>query len=290
MPARRFSAGLLLALFFNPNGGPATLRHVDPATMAPTGAALRLATFNELQVDGGRTVVWTRRAVRVVDTGALRVIGSYPLARRDVCTVGLDGGAAVALVGCSSATSRRYALIRFGALGRTTVRLRLPLAPLAYPVSFAFGDGTLFAARGSGEVDAIGLRTGRVTIHRPPQRTLAKGGPWVQASWLGEHQLGLNGRVVDVRTWHRRTIASHARRIQGDGPWLTTYGPAGVTVWTRDLHLFRRFLRGQYVDQARVADGALYARIALVWHRFDVRTGRSLGQVVPDGSWQMTLL
>jgi hypothetical protein len=288
---QRFAATLLLALLVNPAGGPATLQHLDPQTLEPTGSKLHVLSYNELAVSDGRVAVWTRGAVRVVDTRALRYVATHGLRRRDVCTVGLDGATPVALVGCAARSSVSFALIRFGDLGRTTVPLRARIALPTWPASFAFGDGQLFVARGSGQVDAIDAATGAVRVHPPPARALAKAGvPYVQAAWLGDHQLGLNGAVVDVRTWHRRTIAPHATRVDGDGPWLTTYGHAGVAVWTRDLRLYRRFLRGQYVDQAKSVDGVLYARVALVWHRFDIRTGRSIGQVVPDESWQMLLL
>ena len=113
----------------------------------------------------------------------------------------------------------------------------------------------------------------------------------MQARWLGDHLLGLNGVAVDVRTWHAHALSAHAKELVTDGSFVASYGSNGVAVFTRpDLRLYRRFLGGEVVDQARLVDGILYARVALIWERFDVRTGRPLGQLLLDDAESLWLL
>jgi hypothetical protein len=292
MQVRAFSTSLLLGLLISPYGGPVTLQH-RTASLAPEGPKLRISlqTFDAhpLTVQNGLVVVQAADAVRVVDAQSLRVVRRYPLRRKGVCAVGVDGTTAVALVGCGSAKSSRFAIVRFGG-GNAWIPLRRRLDPLVYPVSFAFGDGKLFVARPGMVVDVLDLRTGAVSSHRPA-RTLAKGEGYVRASWLGGHLLALNGTVVDIRSWRRRTLAEHAVETVAGGRWLATYGPAGVAVYTRDdLTLYRRVLRGQVVDEARIVGRVLYVRVGLVWHVIDVVSGRSLARLLPDDSQDLWLL
>lgn len=293
MSARRFSVGVLLALLASPTYQAGTLERLSATTLTPTGPTLRIPFdswgVTGLVLQGNLVTVATRTTVRIVDMSTMRVAQTYRLPRASVCTVGLDGTTPVALVGCGR-MSHRYALVRLDP-GRW-ITVRRPLATIGYPVSFAFGDGKLFVARDrSAGVDVIDMRTGAVVSHRP-RRSLAKGEDWVQARWLGGHLLGLNGVAVDVRTWRTHTLAAHAKELIADAGFVGSYGSDGVAVFTRsNLKLYRRFLRGQVVDQARIVSGVLYARVALLWQRFDIRTGRSLGgRILLDDAENLWLL
>lgn len=294
MQVRRFSASFLLGMVFAPNvGQPTTFRHLQPLTLKPTGAALRVAvspySFHSFDTANGLIVARTANAVKVFDRSSLALVRSFPFRGRDTCAVGLDGTTPVALVGCRSATSRIYAVVRFGAT-QTRIPVRRPLAAIRYPVSIAFGDGHAYVVHAFGAVDAIDLSSGAVTSHSPP-RTLSKGEGYMRAEWLGNHLLGIAGNVVDVRAWHRRTLAPHASETVAGGDKLATVGPNGVNVYTKsDLRLYRRLLRGQVIDSALLDGDVLYAKSALVWYVIDVRTGRMLARLVPDTSWSLQLL
>jgi hypothetical protein len=294
MEVRAFSASLLLGMVFAASPGrPVTFQHLAPLTLQPAGPALRVAvspySFHPLAVGDGLLVARTANAVKVYDRSSLRLVHSYPLRGRDTCAVGLDGTTAVALVGCLKPTSRRYAVVRFGP-SRARIPVRLPLAAIRYPVSVAFGDGHAYVVHAFGAVDAIDLRTGSVTSHAP-LRTLAKGEGYVRAQWLGDHLLGLGGTVVDVRTWHRRTLAPHASETIAGGDKIATVGSNGVDVYTKsDLRLYRRLLRGEVIDSALLDGDVLYAQSALVWYVVDVRTGRMIARLVPDTAWSLQLL
>lgn len=294
MQVRRFSASLLLGMVFAPNGGrPVTFQHLAPLTLKPTGPALHVAvspyTFHPLAVGDGLLVARTAHGVKVYDRSTLRLVHSYRLRGKDTCAVGLDGTTPVALVGCLSQTSRNYTVVRFGTTP-ARVRVRQPLTAIRYPVSVAFGDGHAYVVHAFGAVDAIDLSSGAVTSHSPP-RTLSKGEGYMRAEWLGNHLLGIAGNVVDVRAWHRRTLAPHASETVAGGDKLATVGPNGVNVYTKsDLRLYRRLLRGQVIDSALLDGDVLYAKSALVWYVIDVRTGRMLARLVPDTSWSLQLL
>ena len=294
MEVRAFSASLLLGMVFAAGPGqPVTFQHLAPLTLSPTGPRLRVAlspySFHPLGVGGGLLVARTASAVKVYDRSTLRLVHSYPLRAKDTCAVGLDGTTAVALVGCLAPTSRTYTVVRFGATP-TRVRVRQPLAAIRYPVSVAFGDGHAFVVHAFGAGDAIDLRSGSVASHAP-LRTLAKGEGYMRAQWLGNHLLGLAGTVVDVRTWHKRTLAPHASETIAGGDKLATVGPNGVNVYTkRGLRLYRRLLRGEVIDSGLLDGDVLYAQSALVWYVVDVRTGRTIARLVPDTSWSLQLL
>lgn len=294
MQVRRFSASLLLGMVLGPSWGqPAIFRHLEPLTLNPAGPALHVRvspySFHSLDTGDGLMVALTAGAVKVFDPGSLALVRSYPFRGRDTCAVGLDGTTPVALVGCRSATSHRYTIVRFGA-ARTAISVRRPLAPIRYPVSIAFGDGHAYVVHAFGGVDSIDLRSGEVTSHAP-RRTLAKGEGYMRAEWLGDHLLGLAGTVVDVRTWHRRTLAPHASETIAGGDRIATVGPNGVNVYTRsDLRLYRRLLRGEVIDSALLDGDVLYAQSALVWYVIDVRTGGMIARLVPDTAWSLQLL
>jgi hypothetical protein len=294
MEVRAFSASLLLGMVFAAGPGrPVTFQHLAPLTLKPTGPALHVAvspySFHPLAVGDGLLVARTANAVKVFDSSTLRLVHSYRLRAKDTCAVGLDGTTPVALVGCLEPTSRNYTVVRFGTMP-TRIRVRQPLTAIRYPVSVAFGDGHAYVVHVFGAVDAIDLRSGSVTSHAP-LRTLSKGEGYMRAQWLGDHLLGLAGTVVDVRTWHRRTLAPHASETIAGGDRIATVGPNGVNVYTkRDLRLYRRLLRGEVIDSALLDGNVLYAQSALVWYVIDVPTGRTIARLVPDTAWSLQLL
>jgi hypothetical protein len=293
MRVRSFSAGLLLAVLTSPSYGPGTLERLSPATMTAVGPGLKVPWYSYavapgLDGVGPRMIVRTQHSVSVVDASTLRWLVTYRLPHAAICDAGFDGSTPVVLVGCGR-FSHHYAIVRLDPRRWVTVRSRLPT--IGYPATFAYGDGKLFVARGRAYgVDVIDLRTGAVTTHHP-RRSLAKGGDWQYAKWLGDHVLALNGIAVDVRTWKKTVLSAHARELVTDGSYVASYGSNGVAVFTRrDLRLYRRFLRGEIVDQACLSGGVLYARVALIWERFDVRTGRPLGRLLLDDAENLFLL
>ncbi|HET7129597.1 MAG TPA: hypothetical protein VFJ93_11045 [Gaiellaceae bacterium] len=294
MEVRRFSATLLLALLWpNAPGQPLRLQHFAPVTMKPVGAPLKIdySWFDGSQSfasANGSIVVRVPNAIEVVDGASLRVMHRYAFRHRSTCAVGFDGTAVVALTGCFTASAKGYTVWRLTPGSRRAIPVTR-LAPLAWPVSFAVGDGTWFVVRSGGTVDAIDLRTGHVTSHRP-RRTLAKGRSVSEASWLGEHRLGLAGTVVDVRTWRKRTIAAGAQRLDAIGGYVIAHGTNGITVFDDSLHLYRRLARGRVIDRVGLSGGILYAQIGLAWDLWDLRSGRHLGIVLPDTPWLVQLL
>jgi len=292
--ARSFSAGLLLALLWpNAPDQAARLQHLTPLTMEPVGSALKLYPddygFAPFVRSGGQFVLKTRTQVQVIDATSLRVLHTYPFKARVVCAVGLDGDTVVVLSGCRNSTSRTFRLWRIASTSRRSLPVR-GLPPVSWPVSFALGDGTWFVARGNGDVDAIDLRTGNVAFHHRARLLQKAGVPYTNATWLGEHRLGLNGTVVDVRTWKRTTLALGARNLLAAEGKIVGWGTNGITVYDDDLHLYRRIARGLPVDSVGLLDGVIYAQVGLAWDLWNVRTGRHLATVLPDTPYLVRLL
>jgi hypothetical protein len=294
MRVRQFSASLLLALLWpNTPAQPLRLQHFTPVSMKPVGSPTKIdySRFYGEQnyaTANGSIVVRLPNAIEVIDESSLRVTERYVFRHKATCGVAFDGTTVVALTGCLTATSKVFTAWRLAPGSRHAVAVS-HLRPLMWPVSFAIGDGTWFIARGDGTVDAVNLETGRVTTHRP-QRTLAKGRGAVEASWLGEHRLALNGTVVDVRTWHKRTLALGAARLDAIGGYVIAHGTNGITVFDNSLHLYRRLAAGRVIDRVGLSDGIVYAQIGLAWDEWDLRTGRHLGIVLPDTPWLVQLL
>jgi hypothetical protein len=293
MHVRQLSASLLLALLWpNTPAQPLRLQHFTPVTMKPVGAPLKLdySWFNgnqSLAWANGSFVAVVPNAIEVVDGTSLRVTHRYAFRHKGTCAVDFDGTGVVALTGCATA-SPAYTVWRLTPTSRRAIRVS-GLDPLAWPVSFAVGDGQWFVARSGGTVDAIDLQTGRVTSHRP-RRALAKGRSVSEASWLGEHRLGLSGTVVDVGTWRKRTIAPGAQRLDAIDGYVIAHGKNGITVFDDSLRLYRRFARGRVIDRIGLSGGVLYAQVGLAWDRWDLRTGKHLGIVLPDTPWLVQLL
>ena len=272
---------------------PLRLQHFTPVTMRPVGAPLKVDYswfygYQNVASANGSLVVRLPNAIEVIDGSSLTVTQRYPFRQKDTCAVDFDGTAVVALTGCLTATSKSFTLWRLTPASRRGMRVS-GLEPLSWPVSFAVGDGTWFVARGNGSVDAIDLESGHVTTHRA-RRTLAKGRGSVDASWLGEHRLGLNGTVVDVRTWRKRTLALGAQRLDAIDGYVIAHGTNGITVFDDSLHLYRRLAAGRVIDRVGLSDGIVYAQVGLAWDEWDLRTGRHLGIVLPDTPFLVQLL
>ena len=295
MGVRQFSAGLLLALLWpNAPAQPLRLQHFTPLTMTPVGAPLKIDYswfygFQNFASVNGSVVVRLPNAIEVVDGSSLKVTQRYTFRHKGTCAVDFDGSAVVALTGCLTASSKRFTVWRLTPTSRRAIPVSR-LDRLSWPVSFAVGDGKWFVARAGGIVDVIDLQTGRTTSHRP-FRTLAKGAPGFRdASWLGEHRLALNGTVVDVRTWRKRTLALGAERLDAVGGYVIAHGTNGITVFDDSLHLYRRLAAGRVIDRIGLSGGILYAQIGLAWDLWDLRTGTHLGIVLPDTPWLVQLL
>ena len=295
MQVRRFSATLLLALLWpNAPGQPLHLQHFTSQSMRPAGPPLKIDYswfygYQSFASANGSLVVRLPKAIEVIDGASLRITQRYAFGHKDTCAVDFDGATVVALTGCLTAKSKVFTVWRLTPTSRRAIRVSR-LDPLAWPVSFAVGDGKWFIARGNGAVDVVDLRTGDVTTHRP-RRSLAKGqAGYREASWLGEHRLALSGTVVDVRTWRKRTIALGAQRLDAIGGYVIAYGKNGITVFDDSLDLYRRFAPGRVIDRVGLTDGILYAQIGLAWDEWDLRTGRHLGIVLPDTPWLVQLL
>jgi hypothetical protein len=295
MGVRSFSATLLLALLW-PNAPvqPLRLQHFTPLTMKPTGPQVKIDYswfygYQNYASAHGAMVVRLPNAIEVIDGASLTVTERYTFRHKGTCAVDFDGTTVVALTGCLTAKSKTYTVWRLTPTSRRATAVN-GLDPLAWPVSFAVGDGTWFIARGNGSVDAVDLQTGHVTSHRP-RRTLAKGpAGYREASWLGEHRLALSGTVVDVRTWRRRTVAPGAQRLDAVDGYVIAHGTNGITVFDDSLRLYRRLAPGRVIDRVGLSDGVVYAQIGLAWDEWDLRTGRHLGLVLPDTPWLVQLL
>lgn len=294
MGARSFSATLLLALLWpNAPAEPLRLQHFTPVTMRPVGAPVKVDYssfygYQSFATADGAIVVRLPNAIEVIDGASLDVEQRYTFRHKGTCAVDFDGATVVALTGCLTSKSKSFTVWRLTPTSRRSVRVSR-LDPLTWPVSFAVGDGNWFVARGNGTVDAIDLLSGHVTSHRP-RRTLAKGRGFVAASWLGEHRLGLNGTVVDVRTWRKRTLALGAERLDAIGGYVIAHGTNGITVFDDSLDLYRRLAPGRVVDRVGLSGGVVYAQIGLAWEEWDLRTGTHLGVVLPDTPWLVQLL
>lgn len=294
MGVRSFSATLLLALLWpNAPAEPLRLQHFTPLTMEPIGPSLKIDYswfygYQNVASANGSLVVRLPNAIEVIDGRSLRVTQRYEFRHKGTCAVDFDGTAVVALTGCLTASSKSFTVWRLTPTSRRGIRVG-QLGPLTWQVSFAVGDGSWFVARGDGTVDAVDLQTGRVTTHRP-RRVLAKGRGFPHASWLGGHRLALNGTVVDVRTWRKRTLALGAQRLDALGGYVIASGTNGITVFDSSLHLYRRFAAGRVIDRVGLSGGLLYAQIGLAWDEWDLRTGRHLGIVLPDTPWLVQLL
>ena len=80
--------------------------------------------------------------------------------------------------------------------------------------------------------------------------------------------------------------AGWARLASGTGSRVAKYRHD----FDDSLDLYRRFATGRVIDRVGLGGGVIYAQIGLAWDRWDLRTGRHLGIVLPDTPWLVQLL
>ena len=275
-------ATTLLALQLGGPGQHSTLARVAPRSLATDGAPATLpsAMLGYAWARRGRTLALvvkpadTGQPIRIVDVRSLRTMRTIAVGDRDVCGLTFDGPLLVALVADRPCYWKggTFSVLRIDPSGRRP-RATVAVAGIhtAWPTNLTFGDGQAFVAHAGGGVDAIDLRTGAVTPHRP-RRMLAKGEGIVPARWLGGHLLGLGPRIVDVRTWRERVPLPRARGIAPAGTDLVAYGPGGATVLTRAGRVRFRVLAGEQVGDVRAVGSVLYANVGWSTEVVDLRT------------------
>ena len=145
----------------------------------------------------------------------------------------------------------------------------LGLSTLA-PTNLAFGDGNAYIARPGGEVDAVDLRTGRLSVHRTA-RVLAKGERIVATRWLGAHRLGVGPNIVDTRTWRTRRVVAGERGLAAGPGVLVAWGDRGAEVIRGDKRT--HVLGDEPIVDAWVSGDYLYAAVGDATAVVDLRTG-----------------
>jgi hypothetical protein len=273
-------AGALVTLVSSGPGGTGRLEHVAPATLAVRDSVRAPdASFGLAWARRGSRIAFvakpraTGQPVRIVDARTLRTVRVIQVGDRDVCGLTYDGASLVALVADHQPcywSGGHFSLLRV----MTGATVRVPALGSVFPTNLAFGDGKAFVARVGGGVDAVDLRTGSTTRHRP-RRTLSKGQGIVAARWLGGHLLAAGPAVVDVRSWRARTLDPTARGVApAGGAGLVAYGPRGAAVYTRTGVLRFRVLRGVAVGSVHVVGRYLYAAEDSTADIVDLRTRR----------------
>jgi hypothetical protein len=276
---RRFSATVLIGLALGtPGGGRSSLQLLQPGTMR-TVHAIRLpsAFLGYAWARRFDTVaivvkpVATGQPIRLVDARTMRVRRTIPVGDRDVCGLAFRGRTLLALAADRPCywSGGHFSVLRI--VGGRIVRVE-PVAGLstAAPTNLAFGDGNAYVTQPGGTVEAVSLRTGALTVHRPA-RSLAKGGRIEWTTWLGRHRLGVGGNVVDVRTWRERPVAPGATRVTGSGGVLVGFGGHGATVVRGSSRT--HVLGDEPVSEAWVAGSYLYAAVGAATDVVDLRTG-----------------
>jgi hypothetical protein len=273
---------------------PATLRSLDPATLQPSGPALRLpgAPLGYAWARHGGTLavvvkpVGTGQPVRLVDLRRGRVTRVLPVGDRDVCGLTYDGSTLVALAADQPCYWKggHFSVLRFG---RTTTVTPVSALDTVWPTNLAFGGGRAYVSYAGGVVDAVDLHTGAVTAHRPT-RMLAKGEGLVFTRWLGRGLLGVGGSTVDTLTWRKRVADPRAIGVAAGGSLLADYGHDGVTIRTRAGRLVRRLIAGEDVSDVHLVGKLMYAQVGSAIDVVEIASGRTL-RVVPvaDGPWAL---
>jgi hypothetical protein len=288
------AAALVLSLALGGFSAPATLRHLDPATLRPVGAELKLPGAPlgyAWAMRGSRLAVVvkpvaTGQPIRLVDLRSMRVTRVLPVGDRDVCGLTYDGPTLIALTADRPCYWKggRFSVLRFGG---TTTTTPVPALDTVWPTNLAFGAGHAYVSYASGVVDAVDLRTGTVVAHWP-RRTLAKGEGLVFTRWLGGGLLGAGGTVVDTRTWRKRVADPRALGVAVGGSVLADYGRNGVTLRTRAGRLVRRALPGEDVSDVRIGPRYLYAQVGSAVDVVERATGQRLRVIaVADGPWAL---
>jgi hypothetical protein len=283
MTVRRLSVSALIGLVL---GSPSVVRRYDPATLLPLRAAhLPASLLGYAWARHGDTLAIvvkptaTGEPVRILDARTLRTRRLLDVGDRDVCGLTFQGAALVALAADRPcyAPQPRFSILRFGRRGIPTVTPVARLASVPIP-NLVFGDGHAYVARPNGAVDAVDLRTGRTTTHRP-RRVLAKGERIVAAAWLGRHRMGVGGTVVDVVTWKAHVALAGATGVAGDAHVLVAWRARGATAFIGGGS--DPILPDDHIDGAVVAWPYFYARVGEATDVVDLRSTRSRPRVVP---------
>jgi hypothetical protein len=286
------AASGLLALTLGSSGGHGSLQLLSPDSLEVT-SALRLpsAELGYASAVRGEELalvvkpVATGQPIRIIDVARMRVERSIQVGDRDVCGLTFVGRMLVALAANQPCywPGGRFALLRIEPdTGRIAGSRPVRGLHTAFPTNLAFGDGRAFVTRATGGIDAVDLRTGVTTTHRP-RRMLAKGERVVATHFLGGHLLGAGPRVVDVRTWRTRLLEPGAHGVVSSGADLIAYGPRGAGIYTRAGRLIRRTLQGEQVSAAVTLDGRLYATVGEAVDTVEIATGTQTH--VAPGDW-----
>lgn len=279
MDVRRFSASLLIGLAFGAPGVPSSLQQLAPGTLR-TVHALHLPNASlgfayARRYETAAVVVKpvaTGQPIRLVNTHTMKVTRVIGVGDRDVCGLGFRGGTLFALAASHQPCywpNGSFSVLRIagGRIVRITPVAGLRTVP---PTNLAFGDGNAYVARVGGEVDAVDLHTGELSIHRP-RRVLAKGENIVRPRWLGAHRLGVGGNVVDTRTWRSRRLVAGATGIAAGHGVLVAWGQHGAEV-IRGAHR-THVLADEPIIEAWVDGDYLYAAVGDATDVVDLRTG-----------------
>lgn len=278
MEVRRFSVSVLIGLALGAPGVPSSLQLLAPGTLRTVHAVhLPNASLGFAFARRYRTVavvvkpVATGQPIRLVDTRTMTVTRVIGVGDRDVCGLAWRGRTLFALAADRPCywPNGHFTVLRIVA-GR--IRRVVPVVGLSTlaPTNLAFGDGNVYIARVGGEIDAVDLGTGRLTIHRPA-RVLAKGERIVATRWLGKHRLGVGPNVVDTRTWRARRLVAGAKGIAAGPGVLVAWGDRGAEVvhGTKRSHV----LGTEPIAEAWVAGDYLYAAVGAATDVVDLRTG-----------------
>ena len=285
MEVRRFSASALIGLALGAPGTPSSLQLLAPGTLRTVhavhlpNASLGFA-FARREHTAAIVVkpVATGQPIRLVDTRTMRVTRVIGVGDRDVCGLTWRGRTLLALAADRPCywPGGSFSVLRIAG-GRIRSVVPVPGRSTRAPTNLAFGDGSVYIARVGGEIDAVDLRTGRLTIHRPA-RVLAKGERIVATRWLGKHRLGVGPNVVDTRTWRARRLTARANGIAAGPGALVAWSDRGAEVirGTRRTHI----LGDEPIVQGWVAGDYFYAEVGAAMDVVDLRTGSRVGIVL----------
>lgn len=285
MEVRRFSASVLIGLALGAPGAPSSLQLLAPGTLRTVHAVhlpnaslgFALARRNHTAAVVVKPVA-TGQPIRLVDTRTMKVTRVLGVGDRDVCGLAWRGGTLFALAADRPCywPNGRFSVLRI-TRGHIRGIVWVPGLSTLAPTNLAFGDGNAYIARVGGEIDAVDLGTGRLTVHRPA-RVLAKGERIVATRWLGNHRLGVGPNVVDTRTWRARRLVAGARGVAAGPGVLVAWSDRGAEVirGTKRLHV----LGTEPIVSAWVAGDYLYAAVGDATDVVDLRTGERVGIVL----------
>lgn len=285
MEARRFSASVLIGLALGAPGAPSSLQVLAPGTLRTVHAVhLPSASLGFAVARRFHTVaivvkpVATGQPIRLVNTRTMRVTRTIEVGDRDVCGLTWRARTLFALAADRPCywPNGRFTVLRIVG-GRIRSLVPVPGLSTLAPTNLAFGDGNVYIARVGGEIDAVDLGTGRLTIHRPA-RVLAKGERIVATRWLGKHRLGVGPNIVDTRTWRARRLVAGANGIAAGTGVLVAWGDRGADVirGAKRTHV----LGDEPIVEGWVSGDYFYAAVGAATDVVDLRTGERVGIVL----------